>query len=137
MSQRLSRWLRSDQAVLVILGTHAGLAALMLGWETYVTGNGRFLFPTWWPPVFAAAFVATVLYHRDRSSRVWWRRSGALLMLAYLSRAATLAFTMLDDGQVTGRLGFGMATWVTLALVVEVLWVRIVTPRRPANVRCG
>lgn len=129
----LREWARSDQALLIAFGTHAGLAALLLGWETYITDNGRFLFPQFWPPVFFAAWLATVIYHARRSSHGWWRASGALLFLAYLSRAATLILTARSDGEWTARFAFGASTWTLLAGTVELLWVRIVVPERPAD----
>jgi ABC-type amino acid transport system permease subunit len=126
--RRAGSWFRTDQAVLVVLGLHALVAACLLGWETFVTHHGRFLVPGLWPPLFFAAFVAIVMFCRDRRSRAWWRCSGGLLFGCYLSRAATLVIQLNRNNQWTAALGFGIATWTTLAFIVELLWVRVVIP---------
>lgn len=133
MTHRLAGWLKSDQAVIVLFGTHALVVAVLLGWETYITGKGRFLAPWVWPPVFLAAWAACVMYHRHRTSGMWWRWSCALLVFAYGSRAVTLLLTANSDDDYSARFAIGVATWTLVALCVEVLWVRIVTPHRGLN----
>lgn len=121
------RWLDDDQIIIVLFGSHAGMAAFLLGWEAYVTDAGRFFWPHVWPWVFLAAWVSCIAYHARRGSRRLWKQSGRLLLAAYLSRAAALLLGMVDEGW-TARVTLGVATWGVMAAAVWLIWLRGVVP---------
>lgn len=118
------------QPVRAMLAVHCAVCASALGWEHWVTGASRGFVLEWlWPFVFAAAAIACLGYLARPTSDVWWQRSGALLILAYGSRAAAVATRALSD-EWTAAAVIGVATWGTLAFVIYLGWLRFVHPPR-------
>lgn len=128
---RLLRRITSDDGLLFIIGTHAWLAGLFLGWEIYVTGEGRYLCPQAWPVIFIVAGVTSALYHHNRSSRTLWQWSGGLLLAAYLSRGAVIFVAMVEDPELRRvAILLPASLWLVVAAFVAALWHRALIPRR-------
>jgi hypothetical protein len=112
----------------VVLSLHCLIVGAALGWEHYVTGEDRgFLFSFLWPFVFVAAALAAAAYTFRPASKVAWQWSGALLILAYGSRACTV-FALAVETQWEARFVVGTATWATLAALVGISWQRVAAP---------
>ena len=112
----------------VVLSLHCLIVGLALGWEHYVTGADRgFIFGFLWPFVFIAAAVAAAAYTFRPTSKVAWQWSGALLILAYGSRACTV-LALAVETQWEARFVVGTATWTTLAALVGISWQRVAAP---------
>jgi hypothetical protein len=112
----------------LVLAVHCLVVGLALGWEHYVTGDSRgFALAFLWPLVFIAAGFAAAAYTFHPTSKAWWLWSGALLILAYGSRACTV-FALAVETQWEARFVVGTATWMTLAALVGISWQRVAAP---------
>ena len=112
----------------IVLSLHCLVVGVALGWEHFVTGADRgFVLAFLWPFVFIAAAVAAFGYTLHPRSKTWWQWSGALLILAYGSRAVTV-LTLAIETDWEARLVVGVATWSTLAALVGISWQRVAAP---------
>lgn len=112
----------------VVLALHCTVVGIALGWEHYVTGDSRgFALAFLWPVVFIAAAVASAAYTIRPASKSAWQWSGALLILAYGSRACAVLSRAIEDDW-TAALVIAIATYASLAALVAISWNRIAAP---------
>lgn len=83
-----------------------------------------------WPWVFGAAGVLGVMYATRPQSRTLAAWSGGVMILALLSRAATIFVSWLNDAESisTARAFLAVGTWSVLGYAVGIIWTRVLGP---------
>lgn len=132
MPRRLLEPRNADRLIPLVFGAYFLYAAIWL-WVSVIDDADDtvpIFFDELWPWVFATAGVLGVAYAVKPSSRALAAWSGGVMILALLSRAASIFVAWVNDAEAisTARAFLAVGTWSVLGYAVGTIWGRVLGP---------